>query len=310
MLMELHQLEYFVHVAQTGSFTRAAARSHVSQPGVSAQVRRLEREVGEALFDRTQRTVRLTESGEALLPYARAALAAVAEGQQAVDEIRGLVRGSVRAGVMANLPSLRIADLLASFRDQYPDVQISLTDGRSPDLVDQLRSGVLDVAIIGLPGTLPEGIQAHPIHSEPLVIATGRGDPLARRKRVGLTALRDRPLISLPRGSGLRTFLEEACAEAGFEPEVAIEAGDPQLLIELTARGLGVCLVPRSMAEPHRERLHILGTARPTLHGRVVLAWRAAGPHGPAARRFINEAKRRLPANATRPSPATSSGPG
>lgn len=294
--MELHQLEYFVHVAETGNFTRAAARAHVSQPGVSAQIRRLEREVGEALFDRTQRTITLTESGTALLPYARAALAAVAEGQQAVDEIRGLVRGSVRVGMMANLPSLRIADLLAGFRDQHPGVQISLTDGRSSDLVDRLRAGVLDVAIIGLPGAPPEGIRARPIHSEPLVIATGRDDPLARRKQVSPTALRDRPLISLPRGSGLRTFLEEACAATGFEPEVAIEASDPQLLIELTARGLGICLVPRSMAQPHAERLHILATARPPLYGRVVLAWRAAGPHGPAARRFIDEAMHRIPA--------------
>ena len=294
--MELHQLQYFVHVAETGNFTRAAARSHVSQPGVSAQIRRLEREVGEALFDRTQRTVRLTESGAALLPYARAALAAVAEGQQAVDEIRGLVRGHVRVGMMANLPSLHIADLLAGFRDRHPNVQISLTDGRSSDLVDQLSAGALDVAIIGLPGRPPDGIQAHPIHSEPLVIATGRDDPLARRKQVSLAALRDRPLISLPQGSGLRTFLQEACAHAGFEPEVAIEASDPQLLIELTARGLGICLVPRSMAAPHAERLHILATARPTLHGHVVLAWRTAGPHGPAARRFIDSAKRQLPA--------------
>lgn len=294
--MELHQLQYFVHVAETGNFTRAAARSHVSQPGVSAQIRRLEREVGEALFDRTQRTIRLTESGAALLPYARAALAAVAEGRQAVDEIRGLVRGTVRVGMMANLPSLRIADLLAGFRDQHPDVQISLADGHSSELIDELTAGVLDLAIVGLPGEAPDGIEIHPIHSEPLVIVTGQDDPLARRKRVSLTALRDRPLISLPRGSGLRSFLEEACAQASIEAEVAIEAGDPQLLIELIAHGLGIGLVPRSMAAPHADRLHIAATARPTLSGHVVLAWRVAGPHGPAARRFIEDAKKLLPA--------------
>lgn len=294
--MELHQLEYFVHVAETGNFTQAAALAHVSQPGVSAQVRRLEREVGEVLFDRTQRTVTLTDAGTALLPYARAALAAVAGGQQAVDEVRGLVRGRVRIGLMANLPAIDIAGFLAGFRDQHPAVQISLAEGRTADLIDHLHAGALDTAIIGLPGRPPDGIRAHPIHDEPLVIATSRDDPLARRQNVSVKALRDRQMISLPQGSGLRAFLHDACARAGFEPDVAIEASDPQLLIDLTARGLGISLVPRSLAQPHAARLHIVTAVRPALVGRVALAWRAAGPHGPAARRFIESAKQRLAA--------------
>lgn len=292
--MELHQLEYFVHVAETGNFTQAAARSHVSQPGVSAQIRRLEREVGETLFDRTQRAVGLTDAGAALLPYARAALAAVTDGQNAVDEVRGLVRGRVRIGLMANLPALDVAGFLSGFRDQHPDVQISLTDGHSADLVAQLHTGALDAAIIGLPGQAPDGIQVHLIHTEALVVATSREDPLAGRTRVSLSALRDRQLISLPQGSGLRAFLQEACVRAGFEPDVAIEASDPELLIDLTVRGLGVSLVPQSLAEPHAARLHILAIVRPAVHGRVALAWRTADPHGPAARRFIESAKQRL----------------
>src|SRR5436190_20936586 len=98
--MELRQLEYFVAVAEEASFTKAAARVHVAQPGVSAQIRQLERELGQDLFDRTGRAVRLTEVGVAVLPYARAALEAVAGARLAVDELTGLLRGRIAVGML------------------------------------------------------------------------------------------------------------------------------------------------------------------------------------------------------------------
>src|SRR5579864_5915221 len=99
--MELHQLEYFVAVVEEASFTRAAARVHVAQPGVSAQVRRLETELGQQLLDRSGRTVRLTEVGAAVLPFARAALSAVTNARLAVDQLAGLVRGQVTVGMVS-----------------------------------------------------------------------------------------------------------------------------------------------------------------------------------------------------------------
>src|SRR6266511_2587248 len=102
MLMELHQLAYFVAVAEEGNFTRAAAKLHVAQPGVSAQIRRLERELGQPLLDRSGRTVRLTEVGAAALSHARAALAAVERVREAVDELAGLVRGQVAMGMVTS----------------------------------------------------------------------------------------------------------------------------------------------------------------------------------------------------------------
>src|SRR5215207_1517289 len=104
--MELRQLEYFVAVAEEGSFTRAAARVHVAQPGVSAQVRQLERELGQLLLDRSGRSVRLTEVGAAVLPYARAALEAVTGARLAVDEMTGLLRGHVAVGMLTACASV------------------------------------------------------------------------------------------------------------------------------------------------------------------------------------------------------------
>src|SRR5664279_2469923 len=123
--MELRQLEYFVAVADEASFTRAAARLHVAQPGVSAQVRQLERELGQDLFDRSGRAVRLTEAGTAVLLYARAALGSAAGARLAVDELTGLVRGHVAVGMVVACSSYDLANLLADFHHAYPAVEIA-----------------------------------------------------------------------------------------------------------------------------------------------------------------------------------------
>src|SRR5690349_20102934 len=118
--MELRQLEYFVAVAEKANFTRAAARVHVAQPGVSAQIRRLEREVGHPLLDRSGRTVRLTEVGAAVTPHARAALAAVSGARMAVDELTGLLSGQVNVGMLTSCSSVDVPDLLADFHHAHP----------------------------------------------------------------------------------------------------------------------------------------------------------------------------------------------
>src|SRR5690606_33094217 len=180
--MELRQLEYFVAVVEEASFTRAAARVHVAQPGVSAQVRRLERELGQPLLDRSGRRVTPTAAGEAVLPFARAALAAVAGARRAVDELAGLVRGHVTVGVLSALATqLDVAGLLADFHDAHPGVEITLTEGASDALLDAVRTGRVDLALAGVAAGVPDGIEAATIAEEPLVAAVAASDPLGRR---------------------------------------------------------------------------------------------------------------------------------
>jgi DNA-binding transcriptional LysR family regulator len=292
--MDLRQLEYFVRVAEEANFTRAAAKAHASQPAVSAQIRSLERELGEVLFNRTRREVQLTDAGVALLPYARAALGAVADARLAIDEIRGLLRGRVSVGIMAPLPSIDIAGVLSTFHENHPAVQISLTEATSAQLLELLHTGRVDAAILGLAEATLRGIDARVIHTESLVAATSRTDPVARRTTIPLDALRDRPLISLTRGSGLRAFLQAACDQAGFEPVFAFEATDASLLVQLAARGLGVCVLPESIARAYADQLHIMTITRPRLRGQIAFAWKPAGPHNAAARQFIRHAHGRL----------------
>jgi DNA-binding transcriptional LysR family regulator len=290
--MELRQLEYLVAVAQEANFTRAAERIHVAQPAVSAQIQRLERELGQPLLDRSRRTVRLTAAGEAALPYAKAALAAVADMHVAVDELTQLVRGTVAIGTVTS-HNVDMPSLLADFHKDHPNVEITLSTDNSDSLIEKLRTGQLDAAIVSVPpDEHPEGLNVEVAADEAIVAVVARTDKLAARKTIRLTELGDRPVIALPVGAGIRHQFDAACARAGMSPRIAFEASTPLALADLAERGLGVAIVPASVPRG-RARLHAL-TIVPQLRGRLVLAWRSGGPMSPAARVLVDKARRLL----------------
>ncbi|MFD7065818.1 LysR family transcriptional regulator [Streptomyces sp. NPDC059913] len=289
--MDVRQLRYFVTVAEEANFTRAAARLHLAQPGVSAQVRQLERELGHPLFDRSGRSVTLTEVGEAVLPYARAALGAVEAVRQTADEFTGLLRGRVTLGLVsgaAGAAEFGLAAVLAGFHEDHPRVEITLTEDTSEHMLAALGRGELDIAVVGLADEEPPpGISVQLLVDEPLVAGVAPDDPALvppDRTTIPLAELRDRPLISLPRGTGLRGVLDRACAQAAFRPRIAFEAAAPPFLAQLAARGLGVAVIPALSADAAAALgLRTLEITEPRLRGRVALAWRTAGLAGPAA---------------------------
>lgn len=290
--MELRQLEYFVTVAEESNFTRAAERIHVAQPAVSAQIQRLERELGQPLLDRSRRTVRLTGAGEDALPYARAALAAVADIHVAVQELTQLVRGTVTIGTVTS-HNFDIAALLSDFHDDYPNVEITLGTDSSDALIEKVRTGQLDTAVVSVgPDERPQGLDIEVVTDEAIVAGVCRTDELASRKTIRLTDLANRQLIALPVGAGIRHQFDAACAKAGVTPRIAFEASTPLALADLAERGLGVAIVPASVPRG-RADLHAL-TIVPQLRGRLVLAWRSDGPMSPAARVLVEKARRLL----------------
>ncbi|MET9604854.1 LysR substrate-binding domain-containing protein [Streptomyces sp. NPDC006512] len=306
--MELRQLHYFVTVVEDGGFTRAAARLHLSQPGLSAQIRRLERELGQPLLDRSGRAVTPTEVGRAVLPYARAALAAVDAVRQTVDEYTGLLRGRVTLGLVSGATghAFDVASFLADFHDAHPAVEISLVEDTSERMQAALMAGELDLALLGpTEETPPPGVSYRTVIDEPLAVAVAPASRLlARASRTGvpLAELRDQPLISLPRGTGVRAVLERACAQAGFRPQVAFEAAAPHVLAQLAARGLGVAVLPAGDGLPAPGGgLRTLPIVEPELRCRVVLACRAAGPASPAARVLLGLLREALPKAPGRP---------
>jgi DNA-binding transcriptional LysR family regulator len=290
--MELRQLEYLVAVAEEANFTRAAERIHVAQPAVSAQIQRLERELGQQLFDRSRRTVRLTPAGEAVLPYARAALAAVDDMHVAVEELTDLVRGAVTIGTVTS-HSVDIPQLLADFHADHPNVEITLSTDSSDNLIENVRTGQLDAAIVSVgPDERPDGLEVQVVTDEAIQAVVCRTDPLAKRARIRLSDLGDRSLIALPVGAGIRHQFDMACAAAAVTPRIAFEASTPPALADLAERGLGVAIVPASVPRG-RDTLHALVFV-PEIRGRLVLAWRSSGPVSPAARVLIDKARRLL----------------
>ena len=286
--MEIHQLQYFVAVAEEASFTRAAARVHVAQPGVSAQVRRLEAELGQQLLDRSGRSVTLTEVGAAVLPFARAALDALDGARLAVDQLAGLVRGQVTVGMVSGCALPALAELLADFHGRYPGVAIALTEDGSDRLLELLRDGTLDLALIGAAGPATAGVETAVVVDDALVAAVSPEDPLAAERSITIEGLRGQPLVSLPRGTGVRAALDAACADAGFTPRIVLEASALPMVAQLAERGLGVAILPASAAPS--GALHVL-TVTPRVCSRLELAWNASAAHSPAARALVEHAR-------------------
>ncbi|QIS15067.1 LysR family transcriptional regulator [Nocardia arthritidis] len=291
--MELRQLEYFVAVAEEGSFTRAAARMHIAQSGVSAQILQLERELGLRLFARSRRSVRLTEAGAAVLNHARTALAAVTDARQVADEYSGLLRGRVRFGLAASSSfAFDLADMLAEFHRDYPMVEISLLEASTDELVAGLLDGSQDAAIIAPPATPPTELRLQLIADEALVAAVSPADPMAANATVTLAELSGRRLITFSRMIGTHSVIVAAFAAAGLPARIAIEAGDPNVLADLAAGGLGVALLPEPYARD--RRLHALPITGVRLRGSLALAWNGTRPPTPCARRLIDYARQSL----------------
>lgn len=288
MLMEIHQLRYLVAVAEASSFTKAAAALHVAQPGVSAQIRLLERELGQDLFDRSGRQVRLTDAGEAVMPYARSALAAIDGVREAAEEIGGLLRGHIAFGTVTS-HGADLSSLLSAFHRDHPAITITLTEAGREELVAALLEGRLDGAIVALGARPLEGLGLQVIDDQPLVAAVADHDPWAQRRSITLERLCERTLICLPTGSGVRSILETASRAAGLTPNVAFEASSPRALVSLVGQGLGVAVVPAPYVR-NRDGVVAL-EIRPALRGRLALAWRLQGPVGPAARVFLERAR-------------------
>ncbi|MFF2014090.1 LysR family transcriptional regulator [Streptomyces sp. NPDC058195] len=283
--MDLRQLEYFVAVAEERNFTRAAERVHISQSGVSAQIRQLERELGAELFDRSARTVALTVAGKAALVHARAALAAAGEVGQAVGEVTGLIRGRLTVGMVVGCTLTPLFDALAAFHEAHPGVEISLLEDRSDRLLDDVHTGAVDLALIGAATATPEGLDALTLISERLVAAVPAGHPLAGRRRLTLRDVVAHPVVCMPPGTGLRTVFDQACTAQGLRPTIALEASAAEAIAGLAARGLGVAVLSDSMAESYRDQL----TARPLADvetpALLALVWKSA--HSPAVRAML-----------------------
>jgi DNA-binding transcriptional LysR family regulator len=288
--MELRQLEYFVAVAEEANFTRAAERVHISQSGVSAQVRRLETELGATLIDRSGRSATLTAAGEAALDHAREVLGAARAVRQAVDDVSGVVRGRLDIGMVSGCTITPLFDALATFGGVHPGIEISLTEDSSDRLTEHVRGGQVDVALIGAAGRTPDGLEAFTIVSERLIAAVPAGHSITERgDACTLAQVTDHPLICMPSGTGVRAVFDAACARRELMPEIALVASAPDAVADLAQRGLGVAILSESMASVRDGRLEAVPIADIDIASILALVWRP-NP-SPAVRELLVHAR-------------------
>src|SRR5216684_882679 len=216
--MELHQLRYFCAVAETGSFSRAAEQSHVSQPSLSQQIMKLEEELGARLFDRLGRSVRLTELGKTFLPRARAVLRELEAAKGDVVERKDFVGGPVTVGIIPTVGPYFLPPFLTSFSRKFPQVRFTVVEEITPALLDRLRAGAIDVAILALPIRGHE-FETAPLLTERLFAALPKNHKLAKRRSLVLKDLRSEPFLLLRDG---HCFRDTAVAEQqeGFGAKV------------------------------------------------------------------------------------------
>ncbi len=262
MDLQLHRLKYFVAVAESANVTRAAHDLHVAQPSVSAQIHKLEAELGAALFHRCQTGMELTQAGELLLPHARSVLAGVAEAVERLRELDGLQRGSLSIAATPSLARALLPAALVELHRQHPGVSIEITEGPSGVLTSKLEAAEIELALLVLtsPGDF---LVQRPLAEEELVCVTGLDHELSSRRRIRLAELHDQPFVMFEDAYTLRQETIDACLAAGFQPRIATQGGDVDGVLALVTAGLGVAIVP-SIAAHFHIGAHVIRLSDPT----------------------------------------------
>lgn len=249
--MELRLLDYFCTVARTGSFTRAAEELGMAQPSLSEQIKKLEVSLGAPLFERLSRRIELTPLGEALLPKARALLEEAASLPMILDSLREGVRGDLRIGAIPTILPYFLAPRLRQFVDAYPEVNVHLREATTPDLIEQIQDGVLDIALLSVP-VEGQGLVMSELFREPLSLAVPDTHPLAKNGRVDLRQLSRERLLVLKEGHCLRDETLTVCQRARVKFAGQFEADQFASIFELIRSGFGVSIVPE-MARPSAQ---------------------------------------------------------
>ncbi|MGP2436153.1 LysR substrate-binding domain-containing protein [Streptomyces sp. JW3] len=244
--MELRHLQHFVAVAEDQHFTRAAERLVVSQSGLSASIRALERELRAPLFVRTTRRVTLTEAGRALLGEAQRILAQVRAAHEAVAAVQGVLRGTLSVGTEQCIAGVPVAGLLAGFRRRHPDVEIRLRQAGSGELAEEVAAGRLDLAFAYRIQSDTDRLRSVSLSSEPMTVLCHPGHRLAERGAVlAPRDLADEVFVDFHPDWGPRRVTDTAFAAAGVRRTVALEVNDVHGLLDLIDENLGVAVVPR-----------------------------------------------------------------
>ena len=246
--MEIHQLRYFVAVAEEGSFSRAAAREHVAQPSLSQQIQKLEFDVGERLFDRLPRSIVLTEAGKHLLDYARRVLLEMTNARHCVEDLKRNVSGHLTVGAILTIAPFVLPALIEKFQNRYPNVTLEIFEDTTENLALRLEDGTLDIALVSSCNESP-ALQRDSLGNEPLLLLLSREHPLAKKTKVKWSDLKSQKFLLLHEMHCLSAQVCELLETNHLRPQLVAKAAQLATIAKMVGSGLGVTLVPQMMTK-------------------------------------------------------------
>jgi LysR family hydrogen peroxide-inducible transcriptional activator len=292
--MELHQLRYFVAVAELGQFTRAAERCLVSQPSLSQQIINLEKELGQPLFERLGRSVRLTDAGRNFYEKAVSILASVEEAKRQVADASGEHGGSVNVGAIPTVAPFLLPSLASTFQRRFPLARIIIDEDVTAHVIEKCLRGDLDVGILVLPIADPR-LHVEPLFDEDLLLALPAGHPLTKKRRVTVQDLTGQPFILLSEMHCLGQQIVAFCNEESCSPFMVCRSAQLLTVQELVSVGHGVSLLPAMAcaSDRHSQRVYrrLSGTA-PTRT--LAMIWHKQRYQQPTVRGFIDLMREKL----------------
>lgn len=293
--MELRHLKYFIAVAEELHFGRAAARLYIAQPPLSQQIKQLEKEIGVVLFNRTKRTVELTEAGKVFQREAYAVLERLDKGIIKAQQAARGEAGWLSIGFVSSINYEILPNVLREFRRQCPDVDIFLQEMHNPEQNQSLLEKRIHIGFARMPSESRELI-SQVVAREPLIVALPASHELAAKSHLKLCDLVNEPFIifSQSRPSPFYEFVVRLCAEAGFQPKVVQQVGEIQTALGLVAAEIGVTLVPASTINLHREGVIYKTLAAPEAVIEMMMQYRK-DETSPVVARFLEVIQKLYP---------------
>jgi len=286
--VDLGQLEAFVQVANQKSFSRAAEALFLTQPSVTARIQALERDLGERLFERSGRGVRLTEVGVCFLPHAERVLQALHEGRDAIEALRNLQSGSLILASATTVSTYILPGVLKTFRQRFPRVEVSVRTGRSEQVLQMLLADEAQVGLVR--AVYHQDIETKGLIEDELVLIANSNDELAHLGTISVEQLGDHPFIFFDRNSSYYSLAQGLFRQHGVVPRIQMELDSMEATKKMVEEGLGIALVPRIAVERELAagsliEIELAGMRNPTRQ--IALISRRSRPLGPVAQAFV-----------------------
>jgi LysR family hydrogen peroxide-inducible transcriptional activator len=298
MKMNLRDLRYLLALADHRHFGHAAEACHVSQPTLSTQIRKLEDELGVVLVERAPRKVMLTEAGTGIAERARRVIAEVEQMREIARLAHDPESGSLRLGLFPTLAPYLLPHVVGPLKQRFPKIELLLVEEKTEALLQQLKSGRIDAAVLAFP-VAEEGLEHAALFDEPFILAVPENHPLGRGRRKGLRLedLHHEPLLLLEDGHCLRAQALEVCQLAGASEKEGFRATSLETLRQMVAAGVGSTLLPLLSVKPPvpaQPHLRLVPFAAPAPTRRIALFWRKSSARGRFLR-SVAEVLGRLP---------------